>query len=375
MGILLQFLLGLFVLKTTFGKNLFEAIAKLVGDFLHLGKEYGANFLWFGANKYENFIVNVLPAIIFFAAFIQMVYYLGAMQWVIVKFAWAMMRIMDTSGCESVVAAASPFVGQGESALLVRPFLEFMTESELHTVMASGFSTIAGSVLSAFLAMGIDGTSLISSCIMSVPCSLALSKMRIPETEQSMTKGDVSIPEGSDTEKEANVLHAVANGAAAGVHLAGLIVGSLLAIVSLYHFCNIVFSEFLGYVITSEKPISIDFVLGYVFSPLAWLLGVPTNECLRVGSMLGKKMVLNEFVAFDDLSKLIKANDISLRGARIATYALCGFANIASVGIQIGCLGAMAPTRRGDIARIAFPAMLVGAMCTFCSAAIAGILL
>ncbi|ORZ40655.1 Na+ dependent nucleoside transporter C-terminus-domain-containing protein [Catenaria anguillulae PL171] len=379
-GILAQFLLGLFVLKTTFGNNIFSFISKMVAGFLGLGKNFGLKFLWFDAVLLQNFIVNVLPAIIFFASFIQVVYYLGAMQWLVIKFAWVMVRLMNTSGSESVVAAASPFVGQGESALMVLPFLEFMTESEIHTIMASGFSTIAGSVLFAFLSMGIDGTALITSCIMSVPCSLALSKLRWPETEASLSKGDVTIPDNGE-HHEVNVLHAAANGAAQGMTLAGLITGSLLSIIALYNLCDIVFTEFFRY-LNPSAPISINRVLGYVFWPFAWALGVPIQDCTYVGQLLGMKMVINEFAAYDELSFLIGKNAqrkaeavLSKRGELLATYALCGFANIGSVGIQIGCLGAMAPSRRGDIAKIAVPAMLVGTMCTLCSACIAGILL
>ncbi|ORZ30904.1 Na+ dependent nucleoside transporter C-terminus-domain-containing protein [Catenaria anguillulae PL171] len=379
-GMLAQAILAIFVLKTSIGSQIFSFIAKMVSNFLGLGKNFGLKFLWAEAALLNNFITNVLPAIVFFAAFIQVVYYLGAMQWLVIKFAWVMVRLMGTSGSESVVAAASPFVGQGESALMVLPFLEFMTMSEIHTVMAAGFSTISGSVLFAFLSMGVDGRALITCCIMSVPCSLALSKLRWPETEPSLTRGDVSIPDNGE-HKEVNVLHAAANGAAQGMTLAGLITGSLLSIIALFNLCDIIFTEFFRY-LNPAKPISINLVLGYVFWPVAWLLGVPLQDCEKVGRLLGMKMVINEFAAYDELSFLMGKNaqrkaerDLTARGELLATYALCGFANIGSVGIQIGCLGAMAPSRRGDIARIAVPAMLVGMMCTLCSACIAGILL
>ncbi|KAI9168603.1 hypothetical protein H9P43_007976 [Blastocladiella emersonii ATCC 22665] len=381
-GILAQFILGLIVLKTWIGKTVFSFVAHIVAEFLDLGKIYGLGFLWADGPKYSIFLTTVLPAVVFFASFIQVVYYLGAMQWLLIKFAWVMVRLMDTSGSESVVAAASPFVGQGESALLVQPFLEFMTESEIHSIMTSGFSTISGSVLSAFTGLfKIDATSIITSCVMSVPCSLALSKLRIPETENSITKGEVSIP--VEEHREANVLHAAANGAAQGMHLAGLITGSLLAIISLFNLCNIICMEFFRYLNPTE-PISIGLILSYVFWPFAWILGTPTSECLKVGRLLGTKMVVNEFAAYADLSALLgnapspdapaPPRQLSARGELIAIYALCGFANIGSVGIQIGCLGAMAPSRRGDIARLAVSAMIVGTMCTFCSASIAGIL-
>ncbi|KNE64125.1 NupC family nucleoside transporter [Allomyces macrogynus ATCC 38327] len=370
-GILLQYLLGLIVLKTWIGKTVFQYMATLVGDFLGLGKAAGLSFLAPELDKVFDFATAVLPAIIFFCSFIQIVYYFGGMQWLVAKFAFIMMRVMDTSGAESVVAAASPFVGQGESALLIKPFLEFMTEAEIVSIMVSGFATVSGSVLSAYYAYGADGASILSSCIMSVPCSLALAKLYLPETETSLSKGEVQIPE-SNEEKEANVLHAAANGASQGIHLAALIMATLLSLISLFKLCDIVFTEFFSY-LNPASPINIERVLSYLFYPFAWIMGVPSNECFTIGKLLGKKIVLNEMVAYADLGALMKANEISTRASTIATYALCGFANVGSVGIQIGILGALAPTRRADVARLAVPAMLVGTLCTFFSASIAGI--
>lgn len=363
MGILLQFLLGLITLKTDFGSYIFSELSNLVEVFLKHAM-VGARFVLGDiVDSYMCFAIVVLPGVIFFAAFVQIVYYLGWMQWIIQKFAWMMVRLMDTSGSESVVAAASPFVGQGESALLVRPFLEYMTISELHTTMASGFATIAGSVLAAFIAMGIDGKSLITACVMSTPCSLALSKMRFPETEQSITKGNITIPK--EEEKEVNVLHAAANGAAQGIHLAGLIAASLLAIVSLFHFCEAAFSWFWSW-LNPPVPITIELILSYVFFPFAAMLGVPFADCLSVGRLLGLKITVNEFVAYDTLLGIMKSdNPISRRAYTLAVFALCGFANVSSIGIQIGCLGAIAPNRKKDIARIAMSAMLTGAVSFF----------
>ncbi|KAJ9076176.1 hypothetical protein DSO57_1028758 [Entomophthora muscae] len=229
-GILLQLLVGLFVMKTTVGKDSFRFLSDQCASLLGFAME-GSTFVFGPLAKTQAFVFSVLPSILFFAAFIQILYYLEVMQWIIAKFAWFFKVVMDTSGSESVVAAASPFVGMGESSLLVKPFLPEMTRSELHQIMSSGFATIAGSVLIAFISFGINPEALITSCVMSIPCSLALSKLRYPETEESKTKGHITL--SSEEERESNLLHAATNGAAQGVTLCLLIAGTLLAIISL----------------------------------------------------------------------------------------------------------------------------------------------
>jgi CNT family concentrative nucleoside transporter len=367
-GVSMQFLLGLFILKTQIGYEMFSYVSHMASTFLEFSKE-GAKFV-FGQDitKWQNFAVAVLPGVLFFASFIQIVYYLGAMQWVIKKFAWLMVRLMDTSGSESVVAAASPFVGQGESALLVKPFIEDMTLSEIHSTMTSGFATIAGSVLIAFIALGINSQALITACVMSTPCSLAVSKLRYPETQESLTKGKVHIP--VDEDRESNALHAAANGAAQGVHLIALIVGTLIAVISLLALVDALlgfFGSFLGF--TNLTLVSI---VRYVFVPLTWLIGIPAQDVLQVSELYATKMFVNEFVAYIGLSKM---PELALRTQLLTTFALCGFANFASIGVQIGCIGAMAPSRKGDLAKLAFSAMICGTASTFMTATIAGMLL
>ncbi|KAI9226529.1 MAG: nucleoside transporter [Piptocephalis tieghemiana] len=368
-GVSLQILLGMFILKTQIGLEIFSWVSNMASTFLEYSKQ-GAAFV-FGDDvaRMTIFAVSVLPGVLFFASFIQIVYYLGAMQWLIKKFAWAMVRLMDTSGSESVVAAASPFVGQGESALLVKPFIDHMTDSELHSTMCSGFATIAGSVLIAFISLGIDPQALITACVMSTPCSLAVSKLRYPEVQESKSKGQVNIPPSED--RESNVLHAAANGAAQGVHLVGLICGTILAIISLMALVNGLigyFGSFLG-----APELDLTMIMRYLFVPFAWCIGIPNNEVLEVGGLMAEKMFVNEFAAFMHLSNL--KGVLSDRGHLLATFALCGFANFASIGIQIGCIGAMAPSRKGDLARLAVSAMLCGTMSTFMTATIAGMLL
>jgi len=370
-GVSLQFLLGVFILKTQVGSDIFVWVSSIASEFLEFSKE-GAKFV-FGQDivKWQIFAVAVLPGVLFFASFIQIVYYLGGMQWVIKKFAWLMVRLMDTSGSESVVAAASPFVGQGESALLVKPFIEDMTLSEIHSTMTSGFSTIAGSVLMAFIALGIDPRALITACVMSVPCSLAVSKLRYPETQTSLSKGTVTIPKNDDM--EANALHAAANGAAQGMHLISLIVGTLIAVISLLALVDAMLT-YLGAFLGFEK-LTLVMITKYAFYPFAFFIGIPLDDIGAVAGLMSEKMFVNEFAAFIDLSVLNKGGLISPRAFLLATFSLCGFANFASIGIQIGCIGAMAPNRKGDLAQLAFSAMVTGTMSTFMTATIAGILL
>jgi len=369
-GISFQFLLGLFILKTPVGLSIFSWLSQLAGTFLDYSK-YGTFFIFGNDVPLTSFAASVLPAVLFFASFIKIVYYWGAMQWVIRKIAWLMVRLMDTSGSESVVAAASPFVGQGESALLVKPFIEDMTISELHSLMTSGFATIAGSVLFGYIHMGINAQSLITACVMSTPCSLAVSKLRYPEVEQSLSKGEIQIPE--DKDRETNFLHAASNGADQGVHLVLLITGNLMAIVSLLYLVNGLLGYFGAFV--GIPNLTLIMIIRYLFVPFAWMIGVPNGDIMTVAGLMAEKMVVNEFVAYSDLSGMQQANQISYRAQILTTYCLCGFANFGSVGIQIGCIGAMAEGRKRDLARLAMSAMICGTMCTFMTATIAGMLM
>jgi CNT family concentrative nucleoside transporter len=368
-GILLQFILGLFTLKTSLGFALFAWISKLAKSFLDYSRVGTAFVFGDGALELNNFAVNVLPGVLFFASFIQIVYYLGGIQWIVRKFAWLMVRLMDTSGAESVVAAASPFVGQGESALLVKVFIKDMTLSEIHSTMCSGFATIAGSVLLAFISMGIDSQALLTACVMSTPCSLAISKLRYPEKQESLSKGRVIIPKEED--RESNILHAAANGAAQGIQLVLLIGATLMAIISLLALVN----SFLGWLgaFLGIEELTLIHITKYLFIPFAWLIGIPNQDILVVADLMARKMFVNEFVAYSALSEL--KEQMTLRGEMLATFALCGFANFASIGIQIGCIGAMAPTRKRDLAALALSAMICGTISTFMSACIAGIII
>ncbi|KAI0239116.1 hypothetical protein L0F63_004675 [Massospora cicadina] len=355
-GIFLQLVVGLFVMKTKIGEDIFTEISRKASKLLGFSSQ-GCMFI-FGQEAVESkqFAYIVLPAVLFFASLVQILYYLGVMQWIITKSARFFKVLMDTTVCESVVAAASP---------------SHMTRSELHQVMTSGFSTIAGSVLIAFIGMKIDAKSLITSCVMSIPCSLALSKLRYPETEESKTKGEVI---KDHEERESNILHAAANGAAQGITLCLLIGGTLLAIISLLALTNAVIGYLGSYL--GKPELTLKLMGSYLFWPFAWLVGIPRDDCFKVGSLLATKLFANEFVAYSDLKEMSNVRgELDSRSAILATYALCGFANFASIGIQVGCLGAMAPSRKRDLAELAMSSMITGTVCTFVSACIAGLLI
>ncbi|KAI8906440.1 Na+ dependent nucleoside transporter C-terminus-domain-containing protein [Gorgonomyces haynaldii] len=377
-GLTIQFFVALFVLKTTIGANIFEAISKFVAGFLKFS-DAGLSFL-FGNVVHNNFVVNVFPAIVFFCSFIYVVYYFGGMQYIVQKLAVFTLAVMDCSGSEAVVAAASPFIGQGESALLVKPFVEFMTKSEIHATMTSGFATIAGSVFAAYISIGADGKLLLTSCVMSIPSSLLLSKMRYPEKEESISKGKVTIP--PSREKEANFLHAAGNGAAMGVQIILLIAGAVLCLISLLEAANFVIGFLFSMVdvydrVSGPQPklVTLQFCLSYLLYPFAVLMGVQLDQARLAGVIMAEKLILNEFVAFLDLYSPAFQGAFSDRTLQLLNFATCGFANLSSIGIQIGALSAIAPSRSKDFASLAFSAMLTGTISTWITASVAGVLL
>jgi len=373
-GLFLQQAIAMFVLKSDAGFKIFSWIAILASDFLSQGLQ-GAIF-FFDANVVANnhwFFVNTLSSIIFFIAFVQMMYYLGVMQWLIKNFAWFFFKTMNVSGAEAVVAAASPFIGQGESACLVRPYVDLMTESEIHLTMTSGFSTIAGSVLSAYIALGVPAQNLVTASVMSIPASIAISKLRCPETEEPITRGQVTVDRGHQKNAPANALHAFSQGAIFGVVVAGQILANVLTVVSLVATINGLMTWIgQGFGI---HHLTLQLVLRYVFYPVTFFMGVPRPEILRVAELLATKLVENEFVGYSTLQEIMASDDpLSFRAYTIASYALCGFANLGSLGIQIGVLSALAPSRAKIIARIALSAMACGFISTMQAAGIAGML-
>ncbi|WPH01608.1 Hypothetical protein R9X50_00445600 [Acrodontium crateriforme] len=375
-GMLTQFIIALFVLRTGVGYDIFNFISTLARELLGFADQ-GVIFLT--ADSVADlhwFLTGVMPPIIFFVALVQLLFHWGLVQWFIGKFAAFFFWTMRVSGAEAVVAAASPFIGQGESAMLIKPFVAYCTKAEIHQIMCSGFATIAGSVLVAYIGLGVNPQALVSSCVMSIPASLALSHMRYPEEEETLTGGKVVIPESPASEKPINSLHAFANGAWLGLKIAGMIVSTLLCIIALLGLVNGLLTWWGRYLdLTGDYDLTIELILGYVCYPIAFLLGVPRGDLLKVGRLIGIKIVANEFVGYTQLIALIKKEpDLSPRTILIATYSLCGFGNIGSLGTQIGVLSQIAPGRAGDVSKLAFSALVTGILSTLSSASIAGLL-
>lgn len=373
-GMFVQFIVALFVLRSGAGYNIFSFISELARDLLGFADQ-GTSFLTSpDVPKLGWFLVGVLPAIIFFVALVQLLYYWGTLQWLIQKFAIFFFWSMCVSGAEAVVAAASPFIGQGESAMLIRPFVSHLTQAELHQIMCSGFATIAGSVLVAYIGLGVNGQALISSCVMSIPASLAISKLRYPETEETLTTGRCVIPD-DDEHRAANSLHAFANGAWLGLKIAGMILATLLCILAFLGLANGLLTWWGRYLNINDPPLTVELIVGYICYPIAFLLGVPRNgDLFKVAQLIGTKLIANEFVAYTNLQTDEAYADLSPRSRLIATYALCGFANIGSLGTQIGVLSQIAPSRGADVSRLAVSALIAGALSTLTSASIAGLL-
>lgn len=375
---LMQFVIALFVLRTKAGYDIFNFISELARLLLGFAKD-GVAFLTtpdIAANTY--FMFSVIPAIIFFVSFVQLLYYWGILQWFIGKFAVFFFWAMRVSGAEAVVASASPFIGQGESAMLIKPFVPHLTMAEMHQVMCSGFATIAGSVLVAYIGMGLNPQALISSCVMSIPASLAFSKLRYPETEETLTAGRVVVPD-DDEHKAANALHAFANGAWLGLKIAGMIVSTLLCIIALLNLVDGLLTWWGRYInLDGDYDLTLELILGYLLYPVAFLLGVSRqgNDLLLVARLIGVKVITNEFVAFQSLvdeDPKSPYHTLSPRSRLIATYALCGFGNIGSLGTQIGVLSQISPGRSGDVSRLALSALITGVFSTLSSASVAGL--
>jgi concentrative nucleoside transporter, CNT family len=370
-GLGLQLALGLFVLRAHSGQVLFGALgsaAKHLLDFSYVGSA----FVFGELGKADSslgliFAFQVLPTIIFIAAFFAVLYHIGAMQIVIRAAAWVMTVIMGASGAESLNVAASIFMGQTEAPLTIRPFLPKLTKSELMTVMTSGMAHISGGMMAAYIRVGgADAKSLLTAVIMTAPGTLLMAKMLVPETEQPLTAGHVQMPA---TEKESNVLGAIARGTVDGLHLALNVGAMLIVFLALLALLN----AMMGWVHLHVGwfPYNLQEVLGWIFSPIAWLIGIPWRDASTIGNLLGTRMVLNEFVAFAQLGTM--KGSLDPRSFTIATFALCGFANFSSIGIQIGGIGALAPEQRDQLAKFGIRAMLAGTMANLISASIVGI--
>jgi len=383
-GIGLQVVFAVIVIIVPGGREFFDAISHVfvkTVDFAMIGASFIfgdlANATQFGFI----FAFQVLPTIIFFASLMGVLYHIGFMQKVVQGMAWVMLKVLRVSGSESLSVAANVFIGQTEAPLVVRPYIAKMTESELFTMMVGGMATIAGAVLAAYIAM-LGGTDeaqrlfyarhLLAASVMAAPATIVIAKILRPETEESLTRGTVHL----EVEKTAtNVIEAAANGAADGVKLSLNVGGMLLAFIALIAMINYPLAwigEVTGLDALTGQTLSLSLILGYILSPLAWIIGIPWSEATIVGGLIGEKIVINEFVAYLHLGQIKET--LSEHSILISTYALCGFANFSSIAIQLGGIGGIAPNRRSDIARLGLRAVLGGTLATMMTATIAGVL-
>ena len=370
-GTVLQFLIGFFVLETDIGLQIFTGIGNFIAKLLDFSTE-GARFLFGNLVSDQNigaiFAFRVLPTIIFVSSLMAILYHLKIMQAVVSFMARIMTWSMKVSGAESLSVAANVFVGQTEAPLVIRPYIEKMTESELLVLMTGGFATIAGGVMAAYISFGIDPVHLLTASLMSAPAALVAAKLIIPETERPLTYGDVKIHVETP---DVNVIDAAARGASEGLKLVLNVGAMLLAFLAVVYMLNWILAG-IGSSVGVEN-LSLQMILGFVFAPIAWLMGIPWVDCVKAGDLIGQKTILNEFVAY--LSLKDQMTSLSPRTVTILTYALCGFANLGSIGIQLGGIGALAPSRRHDLARIAIRALIGGTIASLLTANIAGVLI
>ncbi len=373
-GVGLQFAFALLVLKTSFGK-VFQAVGSGVNNVLQY-TESGSRFV-FGPLGFKDggfgvvFAFQVLPIVIFIASFFAIMYYLGIMQVLVRALAIGMQKVFGASGAESLNVAASIFMGQTEAPLTIRPFIAGLTQSELFTIMVSGMAHVSGAVMVAYVKIaGVEIQHLLTAVIMTAPATIMLAKIFMPEVDTPATAGRVEIR----LEKTAvNVIDAAAQGAGDGLHLALNIGAMLIAFLALIAMANGILGWFHTAPYLGWMPSSLQQIFGFIFAPVAWLMGVAWNDCASIGNLLGTRLVLNEFVAFLDLAPM--RPHLQPRSFVIATFALCGFANLSSIAIQIGGIGALAPSRKPDLARLGLRAVAAGSMANFMSACIAGMLL
>jgi CNT family concentrative nucleoside transporter len=398
-GVLLQLIFAIFVIKVPGGEAVFNALSRFFVTIISFTFD-GAEFV-FGILSSQSsmekvlpidmqnkgfgflFAFQVLPTIIFFSSLMSVLYHMGIMQKIVQGMAWVMAKALRVSGAEALSVAANVFIGQTEAPLVVRPYISSMTKSELLTLMIGGMATIAGGVLAAYVSIlgGPDpqmqifyAKHLLSASIMAAPATMVIAKILMPETQHSETKGTVELKVEKTT---ANVIDAAATGAGDGLKLALNVAAMLLAFIALIAMFNYILGgigSLTGLNTVLGEPLSLNFILGYVLSPIAWIIGVPWQDATHVGSLIGQKVVINEFIAYLDLGNMIQQGLISEKSRIISTYALCGFANFSSIAIQIGGIGGIAPDRRKDLAKFGLRAVLGGSIATFMTATIAGVL-
>lgn len=385
MGIALQFLIALFVLKTLPGRMIFDFLNDVIGYMLTFTR-MGAEFVFGGLLKEFSFALTILPTVIFFSSFFAVLYYFGILQLIVKAFAFVLRKLLGVSGAEALSNSANVFMGQTEAPLTIKPFIEKMTHSELMTIMTGGMATVAGGVLAAYVSMGVDAGALIAASVMNAPAAIVLAKIIVPEKGKPVTSDLKSIKVDV---LDRNVLEAAARGAGEGVFLAINIAAMLLAFVAFVYLINFIFGLF---------GTSMEQIIGTVLKPVAFVMGAPWSEAGDVAILLGKRTVLNEFIAYNDLGQFIQIGylkdamgagnvlftdmpfvgkvitpaitTLGERSITLTSYALCGFANFSSIAIQIGGIGGMAPSRRGEIATLGFKCMIAGTLATFMTATI-----
>jgi CNT family concentrative nucleoside transporter len=377
-GLGLQIVFAIFVLKIELGRVLFQKAGDAVNRLLSYAF-VGSQFVFGDLGAQHSpmgffFAFQVLPTVIFIAAFFAVLYHYGIMQIIIKLAAKVMTKFMGASGAESLNVAASIFMGQTEAPLTIRPFLPDLTRSELMTVMTSGMAHVSGGIMAAYIAFGIEPKHLLSAVIMTAPGTILMSKMLVPETEVPRTAGRVVMSEAEvDAEKKENLLGAIARGTTDGLGLALNIAAMLISFLALIALANGILGGIHNRLGILWFPSSLQQIFGVLFAPIAWVIGIPWRDCTAIGNLLGTRMVLNELVAFSMLGPQRAVLDP--RSFTIATFALCGFANLSSIGIQLGGIGALAPNKRGELAKLGVRAMLAGTMANLMSASIAGMLL
>ena len=371
-GIIMQIAFAFLILKFEPGKNFFQWMSNGITLLLDYTKE-GSTFLFGNLMNIEStgfvWALQILPTIIFFSSFMSILYHIGAMQLIVKVLAKGMVKLLGTSGAETLSAVANIFVGQTEAPLVIKPFIKTMTRSELLTVMTGGMATVAGGVMAGYAAMGVDPGHLLAASIMSAPASLVIAKIMLPEKEEPVTKGKVQM---DLTSEHANVIEAAATGASEGLTLALNVGAMLLAFTALVALVNGIING-VGDAIGMDY-LNLSWILGRLFAPLAYVMGIPAVDIIAAGDLLGQKVVLNEFVAYANLSPMISSGVLQPKTIVILTYALCGFANFSSIAIQIAGIGGLAPSRKSEIAQLGVKSLIGGSLAAFMTASIAGIL-
>lgn len=393
-GLGLQLVLAVFILKVPIGQELFAGLGVAVSKLLEYGDK-GAEFVFgilvkketlekiFGAGSSFIFALKVTPTIIFVSVLVSVAYHIGLMQRVVALIAKGVYYLLGVSGSEALSNVASAFVGQVEAQIMIKPYVPGMTQSELLASMAGSMACIAGGVMAVYISMGVPAPYLIAASIMAAPAALVISKIVYPETEESETKGSVKL---EITKTNANLVDAIAHGASDGMKVAINVIAMLIGFIALIAMVDAVLGAFGGFLVRSFgwslagvgidlATLSLKQTLGAVFAGFALVMGVPMQDVSKVGALLGTKFVVNEFVAYTDLSALLAAKTLTPKAVAIASFALCGFANLSSIAIQIGGIGELAPSRRADLAKLGVRALLCGTLASYLSATWAGILM